>query len=73
MSSYQSWKLKCNEHGEIWIWCDHKFRIASWSIDEIHQYLKEFVKPADDIEYVGFGKGDCKIKGKRFLEKHNEP
>ena len=69
---YKNWRVKCDENGFIWIWCDHKFTVGSMKIDEVHEYLLEFVGPSDDIAYVGFKEEELKIKGKKFLEVMNE-
>ena len=66
------WHVVNNEDDEIEVWVDNKFCVISEKIDLIHQYLTIYVKPADDIIYVGFYKKKLKIKGKRFLEVQNK-
>lgn len=71
-TKYSSWRIRCDKEGFIWIWQDHKFTIGSDFIEEIHQYLLEYVGPTDDITYIGFREEELTIKGKRFLEVMNE-
>lgn len=63
-----NWKIRKESQDWIYLYCDSKTRVWSMNIDEIHQYLKEFVKSEDIIIYSGFNKEDHKIKGKKLLE-----
>lgn len=67
-----NWKIKKGPSNMIYLYCNAKTMVWSMKIDEIHQYLKEFVKPEDVITYSGFEKEERKIKGKKLLEVLNE-
>lgn len=70
VSSY--WKLVNHEDGEIWVWCNSKFRISDKEINKVQDYLAKFVKLNDQITFIGFDKEDRTIKGSKFLKVYNE-
>jgi hypothetical protein len=70
-TKYSYWKVICDKNGFIWVWQDSKFTVGGEEIDELHEWMVQFVSPTDDLTYIGFREEELKIKGKKFLEVMN--
>jgi hypothetical protein len=69
--NYTNWRIKVDKKGLIWIWASGKFQLSSMEISVIQKYLAEYIKPDDDITYIGFKKEEIIIKSKKFFEVYN--
>ena len=65
---YTRWNIKADPEGMIWIWANGKFLIFSKEIMQVKDYLLKFIKPNDDIFFIGFTDKTIEVKGKQLLK-----